>query len=60
MYYSNKCQLLCRREQVAGGKRGSMVSESLLKPVNNDCYDGTGDETEIYMRIMDSVHYLFE
>ena len=57
MYYSNKWQLFCIREQLAGGKRGSMVSESLLKRVNSDGYDAMGDEMEIYVRIMDSVHY---
>ena len=38
-----------------------MVCESLLKPVNNDGYSNgfvaTGDEIEVYVRIMDSVHY---
>ena len=29
MYYSNKCQLFCAREQSAGGKRGGMVCEWL-------------------------------
>ena len=29
----------------------------ILKPVNNDGYDAIGDEIEIYVRIMDSVHY---
>ena len=57
MYYSNKCQLFCTCEQLAGGKRGGMVCESLLKSVNNDSYDGMGDEMEIYVRIIDSVHY---
>ena len=57
MYYSNKCQLFCTCEQLAGGKRGGMVCESLLKSVNNDSYDGMGDEIEIYVRIIDSVHY---
>ena len=38
-------------------KMGSIVCESLLKSVNNDGYDATGDEIEIYVRIMDSVHY---
>ena len=50
MYYSNKCQSFCTHEQSAGGKRDGMVCESLLKPL-------TGDEKEIYVRIMDSVHY---
>ena len=31
-----------------------MVCESLLKPVNNDGYDATGDKIEIYIRIMHS------
>ena len=58
MYYSNKCQLFYTCEQSeAGNKTGSIVCKSLLKPVNNDGSDGTGDEIEIYMRIMDSVHY---
>ena len=57
MYYSNKCQLFYTREQSAGGKRGGIVCESLLKSVNNDDYDVTGGEIEIYVRIMDSVHY---
>ena len=57
MYYSNKCQLFCTHEHSAGGKRDSMVCELLLKPVNNNGYDAMGDEIEIYVRIMDSVHY---
>ena len=57
MYYSNKCQLFYTHEQLAGDKRGGMVYESLLKPVNNDGYDVMGDEIEIYVRIKDSVHY---
>ena len=57
MYYSNKCQLFWTHEQLAGDKRGGMVCKSLLKYVNNDGYDATGDEMEIYVRIMDSVHY---
>ena len=56
MYYSNKCQLFYTHEQSAGGKRGGMVCESLLKPLNNDGYDAT-DEIEIYVRIINSVHY---
>ena len=36
MYYSNKCQLFCTREQSAGGKRDGMVCELILKPINND------------------------
>ena len=44
MYYSNKCQLFCTHEQSVGGKRGGMVCKSLLKPVNNDCYDATRDQ----------------
>ena len=51
MYYSNKCQLL------ASGKRGEVCESFILKPVNNDGNDTTGDEIEIYVRIMDSVHY---
>ena len=57
IYYSNKCQLFCTREHSKGGKRGGKVCESLLKPVNKDGYDATGDKIEIYVRIMDSVHY---
>ena len=57
MRYSNKCLLFCTREHSAGGKRGGKICESLLKPVNKDGYDATGDKIEIYMRIMDSVHY---
>ena len=58
MCYSNKCQLFCICEQLAGVKgAGGMVCELLLKPVNNDGYDATGDEIETYGRIMDSVHY---
>ena len=53
MYYSNNFQLFCTYEQSAGGKRGGMVCELLLKPVNRDL-----DEIEIYMRIMISVHAL--
>ena len=45
------------REHLAGGQRSGKVCESLLKPVNKDGYDATGDKIEIYMRIMDSVHY---
>ena len=37
-----------------------MIYELLLKPVNNDGYDETRDVIEIYVRIMDSVHYKFE
>ena len=44
MCYSNKCRLFYTREQLAGGKRGGIVCESLLKPVNNDGYDATGGE----------------
>ena len=55
MYYSNKWQLLCKHEQSAGGKRGSIVLELLMKPVNKDGYVATGDEIEIYVRIMSSV-----
>ena len=47
MYYSNKCQLFCTYEQLAGDKRGSMVCESLLKPVNNDGYDKMQDKMKI-------------
>ena len=57
MYYSDKCQLCCKREHSEGGRRGGKVCESLLKPVNKDSYDATGDKIEIYVRIMDSVHY---
>ena len=57
MYYSSKCQLFCTHEQPACGKRGNIIYELLLKPVNNDGYDETRDVIEIYMRIMDSVHY---
>ena len=57
IYYSNKYQLFCTCEYSAGGKRGSKVCKSLLKLVNKDGYDATGDKIEIYVRIMDSVHY---
>ena len=57
MYYSDKCQLFCTHEQLAGGKMGGIVCESLLKHVNNNGYDANRDEIEIYMMIMDSVHY---
>ena len=57
MYYSNKCQLFCKHECLPGGKRGSMVCELLQKPINNNGCDATGDKIEIYVRIMDSVHY---
>ena len=61
MYYSNNCQLFCTLEQSAGSKRAVCqvyVCESfILKPVNNDGYDAVGGEIEIYVRIMDSVHY---
>ena len=39
MYNSNKCQLFCIYEQSEGGKRGGMVCESLLKPINADGHD---------------------
>ena len=39
MYYSNKYQLFCTYKQLAGGKMGGMVCESLLKHVNNNGYD---------------------
>ena len=57
MYYSNKCQLFCTREHSAGGKRDGKVCEPLLKLVNKDGYDAMGVKIEIYVRIMDSVHY---
>ena len=57
MYYSNKCQLFCTREHLAGGKRDGKVCESLLQPVNEDSYDATEDKIEIYVGIMDSAHY---
>ena len=58
MYYSNKCQLVCTYEQSVGGKRAVWyASPALLKPVNSDGYDEMRDETEIYVRIMDSVYY---
>ena len=47
MYFSNKCQLFCTCEQMGGGKRGGMVCESLLKPLNVDGYDEMQDTTEI-------------
>ena len=53
MYYSNKCQLFCIREQSAGGKRGGMVCKWLTYK-----QWWARDEIEIYMRIMDSVHAL--
>ena len=56
IYYSNKCQLFCTCEHSAGGKRGSKVCKSLLKPINKDGYDATGDKIEIYVMIMYSVH----
>ena len=46
IYYSNKCQLFCTCEHLAGGKRGGKVCESLLKLVNKDGYDAMGDKTE--------------
>ena len=53
MYYSNKCQSFCTREQSAGGKRGGMVCEWLT------CKQRwVRDEIEIYMRIMDRVRAL--
>ena len=57
MYYSKMNANYFAHAKSAGGKRGGMVCELLLKPVNNDGYDATGDEMEIYVRIMDSVHY---
>ena len=60
MHYSNKYQLFCTREHSAYGKRGNMIYGLLLKPVNNDGYDEIRNVIEIYMRIMDSVHYKFE
>ena len=58
MYYSNKClaQLFCIHEQSAGGKGAVWyVCELLiLKTVNNVVYD---TEKEIYVRIMNNVHY---
>ena len=60
IYYSNKCQLFCTCEYLAGSKRGGKVCKSLLKLVNKDGYDAMGDKIEIYVRIMDSVHYYFE
>ena len=49
--------IVLHTEQSAGSKRGGMVCELLLKLVNNDGYDAMGDEIEIYVRIMNSVHY---
>ena len=57
IYCSNKYLLFCTHEHLAGGKRGIKICESLLKPVNKDGYYVTEDKIEIYMRIMDSVHY---
>ena len=57
IYISNKCQLFYTCEHSAGDKRGGKVWESLLKPVNKDGYDATGDKIEIYVRIMDSIYY---
>ena len=38
-----------------------MVCKSLLKPrlklINNYSYDAMEDEIEVYVRVMDSVHY---
>ena len=34
-----------------------MVCKSLLKLINNYGYDAMEDEIEMYVRIMDSVHY---
>ena len=48
MHYSNKCQLFCICEQSACGKRGSMVCELLLKPVNNDGSSETQDEIDLH------------
>ena len=42
--------IICTCEQLIGGKRVSMLCELLLKPVNNDGYDATGDEIEIYVQ----------
>ena len=47
MYYSNKCQLFCTCKQSEDGKRGSMVCELLLKPVNNDGSSETQDEIDL-------------
>ena len=41
MNYSNKCQLHCMCEQLAGGKRSCMVCESLNLETINDGYDKT-------------------
>ena len=49
MYCSKTCQLFCTHEHSAGGKRGGKVCESLLKPVNKDGYDVTGNKIENYM-----------
>ena len=38
--------IVCTHAQSAGGNRGGMVWESLLKPVNNDDYDATGGKIE--------------
>ena len=40
---------------MVGGKRDGKVCESLLKLLNKDGYDATGDKIEIYVRKMDSV-----
>ena len=58
MYYSNKRQLFCTREQSAGHKRGGgMICELVLKPINNDEYDEMRNKIETDMRVMDSIHY---
>ena len=49
--------IVLHMEQSAGSKRAGMVCESLLKPVNHDGYDAMGDEIEMYVRIVNSVHY---
>ena len=48
---------VCTHEHSAGGNRGGKVCKLLLKPVNKDGCDATGDKIEINVRIMDSVHY---
>ena len=62
MYYFNKCQLFCTHEQSAGGKRGSMVRMRVV--YTETCKQWwlwyNWSEIEIYVRIMDCVHYYFE
>ena len=56
IFIKNFVGRVTRRKSSALGK----VCESLLKPVNKDGYDATGDKIEIYVSIMNSVHYQFE